>query len=240
MSYYAEQTLDFSKMPEPLVDKIVDFYASIMNQIDNLKRDDLNCDLDSYHMDYLYEYDNFKSDEAKSALRNLTAENVYFYLNELDPNTEKELKKYVPANLFSDPQENYYMLKIDGHNYASLDEDFNLNFDASSFFNESYTLDGNRIIWEGTGYVEKFETCYEAESYIIGYVLDCCDAAGEFVDIFSSKEEAIDMINDYIKGNELDKTADEDDKMLLKELHKILDDLNKHDVKNDRKSSLHR
>lgn len=48
-------------MPEPLVDKIVDFYASIMNEIDNLKRDDLNYDLE----DYLY----FK-DESKSALRN--------------------------------------------------------------------------------------------------------------------------------------------------------------------------
>lgn len=51
----------FLKCLSPLVDKIVDFYASIMNEIDNRKRDDLNYDLEGY----LY----FK-DESKSALRN--------------------------------------------------------------------------------------------------------------------------------------------------------------------------
>lgn len=82
MSYYAKQTLDFSKMPKPLVDKIVNFYVSIMNEIDNLKRDDLNYDLDDH---------------------------------------------------------------------------FNLNDDASSFFNDPYILDGNRIIWKKSDFVQKFE-----------------------------------------------------------------------------------
>lgn len=231
MSYYAKQTLDFSKMPEPLVDKIVNFYVSIMNEIDNLKRDDLNYDLE----DYLY----FK-DEDKSELRNLAAENVYFYLNELDPDTEKELKKYVPANSYSDPCENYYMFKIDDYGHASLDDHFNLNDDASSFFNDPYQLDGNRIIWKKSDFVQKFENCNDAESYIINFICDSGDACGNFIEFSDSKEGAIDIINDYIKNKELDKPEDEDDEMLLEELHEILDDLNKNDVKNELKSSLHR
>lgn len=231
MSYYAKQTFDFSKMPEPLVDKIVNFYVSIMNEIDNLKRDDLNYDLE----DYLY----FK-DEDKSELRNLAAENVYFYLNELDPDTEKELKKYVPANSYSDPCENYYMFKIDECGHASLDDHFNLNNDASSFINDPYQLDGNRIIWKKSDYVEEFENCNDAESCIINFICDSGDACGIFIEFSDSKAGAIDNINNYIKDLELDKSEDEDDEMLLEELHEILDDLNKNDVKNELKSSLHR
>ena len=215
MSYYAKQTLDFSKMPEPLVDKIVNFYVSIMNEIDNLKRDDLNYDLE----DYLY----FK-DEDKSELRNLAAENVYFYLNELDPDT----------------CENYYMFKIDDYGHASLDDHFNLNDDASSFFNDPYQLDGNRIIWKKSDFVQKFENCNDAESYIINFIRDSGDACGNFIEFSDSKAGAIDIINNYIKNHELDKPEDEDDEMLLEELHEILDDLNKNDVKNELKSSLHR
>lgn len=231
MSYYAKQTFDFSKMPEPLVNKIVNFYVSIMNEIDNLKRDDLNYDLE----DYLY----FK-DEDKSELRNLAAEKVYFYLNELDPDTEKELKKYVPANSYSDPCENYYMFKIDDYGHASLDDHFNLNDDASSFFNDPYQLDGNRIIWKKSDFVQKFEKCNDAESYIINFICDSGDACGNFIEFSDSKAGAIDIINNYIKNHELDKPEDEDDEILLKELHEILDDLNKNDVKNELKSSLHR
>ena len=63
---------------------------------------------------------------------------------------------------------------------------------------------------------------------------------GNFIEFSDSKAGAIDIINNYIKNHELDKPEDEDDEMLLEELHEILDDLNKNDVKNELKSSLHR
>lgn len=200
MRFYKPEKLDLSKIPENLANKVIAFF------METLKEKYVNSSNDDFEQDVIEKFDeivdeplskidikNFTFKKCDSELLNLIAENVHYFLRNASYYLQKDLEPYTQ---FSEPTKNYYMC----HDLNDIEiisgSDLEYDNQDSGIHHVHYSCLGN-IVFSGDNHIENiFDSCQEAERFIIDKLYDNYDACGEH---FYITDDAKDMRDWFIE-----------------------------------------
>lgn len=204
------------------------YEASFEGIFDNLGLADqgfeLKSDLGEYSEDESYEIS-----EAVIEHNNKCFELIEKHLNNIIETVEKRFNDTTVKEQEQSEATHYYILHI--YDEAAELEDTNNLADITSDYDIPYSIEGNKVHDERYKWAtQKFNSCREAEDFIIDQIEDAYSCGGHVVYFGADKDEIKEIINDYLLLNSNQKgTADD--------LHEILKDLEKTNVIDKQKTA---
>lgn len=253
MKFYAPEKLDLNKLSEPLAHKVINFFV---DKIKELKRIDdrgpgLN-DLEHFVLDefdgiedtFFVSYKEFSTEKYKKMdlkeftpeFIELVSEEIHYFLKDADDDLQKELEPHIQS---SEPTENYFCYKNSNGRVEILSAD-ELEYDTDSLEGK-YLIRGNEILTTNSrAYPDPkpvyeiykiFDTCKEAEMFIINKIEDSFNAVGESCYIESDPDEIkkdikADLLDCYPSNMKPDEEIQEYYNNIIKEFDDDLKKLN--------------
>lgn len=246
MRFYAPEKLDLNKLPEPLAHKVVNFFVDEIKELKDIESYRQLNDLEQFVLDEFdqledtyfagaeefdtEEYKNIQLNELTPELKNLISDEIHYFLKDADKNLQLELDPFIKS---TEPTETYFCYKNNNGRVEILSAN-ELEYDTDDLEGK-YVIRGNEILTTNSrAYPDPypvydvykiFDTCKEAEMFIINKIEDSLNAADESCYFESDPDE---MKKD-IKANLLDcypsdEEPDEDIKNHYNNIIKEFDD----------------